>query len=410
MKYLLWFLALVLAATPAGVYLVYYYRRLQTRLDLLKQTLLSLGLEDAYVRTRHGETYEEWRKSEKKLEGFTDYFDSDFRVGFSHKDYLWPVTLFTVFTGIGWFLTFSVAYEPFTNVNGAHSFLPAAFAYGFVGAWCASLLTIFGEFRKFNLDPAIYYSVTFRILFSSTAAYIAGQMMKEDFSAPTAFGVGLFPVENTWRFITEKAAEKVGAAKPGPDVGAELANIQGLEDQPNRQKLLDIGISTVQGLATYDPLLLFFQTTFPLRTVVDIIDKAILYLYIGETVKELRQRGINGVIELVALARLAEQKPAYAGSAATAFSPFYSKIQIDTLIADVAAVMKQTPDQLKAFIYNLDYDPMVCFIYDIWGRYLSTGTEPSGGAGAKIVVAPKIPDLAPAAKAEQTPNPPAHES
>jgi hypothetical protein len=393
MKNLLWFLALVLTATPAGVYLIYYYRRLGTRLELLKQTLLSLGLEDAYVRTRHGETYEGWRKLEGKLrlEKFTGYFDSDFRVGFSHKDYLWPVTLFTVFTGIGWFLTFSVVYEPFTDVKGAHSFLPAAFAYGFVGAWCASLLTIFDEFRKFNLDPPIYYSVTFRILFSSTAAYIASQMLKDSFSAPIAFGVGLFPVENTWRFITEKTAEKVGAAKPGPDVGAELANIQGLEDQPNRQKLLDIGISTVQGLATYDPLLLFFQTTFPLRTVVDMIDKAILHLYVGETVKELRQRGINGVIELVALARLAEQKPAYAGSAATAFSPFYSKIQIDTLIADVAAVMKQTPDQLKAFIYNLDYDPMVCFIYDIWGRYLSTGTEPSGGAAAKVVAALQNP-------------------
>ena len=71
--------------------------------------------------------------------------------------------------------------------------------------------------------------------------------------------------------------------------------------------------------------------------------------------------------------------------------PFYSKIQIDTLIADVAAVMKQTPDQLKAFIYNLDYDPMVCFIYDIWGRYLSTGNETSGRAAAKVVPALQNP-------------------
>ncbi|MBI3694563.1 MAG: hypothetical protein HY238_06950, partial [Acidobacteria bacterium] len=190
-----------------------------------------------------------------------------------------------------------------------------------------------------------------------------------------AFGIGLFPVENTWRFITDYAAKAVGAARPEPQTGAELANIQGLEDQQNRQKLLDIGISTVQGLATYDPLLLFLQTTFPLRTVVDMIDKAILYLYIGDTVKELRQHGINGVIELVALARLAEEKPAYAGSGDAKLSLFYDKIDIDRLVADVATVVKQTPDQLKAFIYNLDYDPLVRFIYDAWGKYLNTQTE-----------------------------------
>jgi hypothetical protein len=82
-----------------------------------------------------------------------------------------------------------------------------------------------------------------------------------------------------------------------------LAAIQGLEDSRDRQKLVSLGITTVQALATADPLLLFFRTTLPIRTVVDLIDKAILYLYIGDKVKELRTHGINGMIELVGLAQ-----------------------------------------------------------------------------------------------------------
>jgi hypothetical protein len=379
MTSLLWFLMSVLTATPAAMYLVYYYRRLGTRRELLKQTLLSLELEEAYVQTRHGERYGEWKAyqdQQKRLDTFTQYFDNDFRTGFSHKDYFWPATLVTILSGIGWFLTFSRAYPSFTAVPGAPTFLPDFFAYGFVGAWLAGLLTIFDEFRKLNLDPPIYYSVTYRLLFSSTAAYLIGKPLPSGFTPLIAFGIGLFPIENTWRFVTDKVALWLGVDRPEPQTGIELANIQGLEDKPNRQKLLDIGISTVQGLATSDPLQLFLHTTFPLRTVVDMIDKAILYLYIGDTVKDLRQRGINGAIELVALARLAEKKPAYARAGTAPLSPFYEKVDINTLITEVATVMKQTPDQLKAFLYNLDCDPLVRFIYDIWGRYLNTETPP----------------------------------
>ena len=104
----------------------------------------------------------------------------------------------------------------------------------------------------------------------------------------------------------------LGAAKPEGEKGAGLADIQGLEDSRDRQKLVSLGITTVQALATADPLLLFFRTTFPIRTVVDMIDKAILYLYIGDKVKELRTHGINGVIELVGLVKLIDKTPAFA--------------------------------------------------------------------------------------------------
>jgi len=253
-------------------------------------------------------------------------------------------------------------------------------------------VTIFDGFRRYDLDPGLYYSVTYRVVFSSIAAWVVS--LVGIFAAGSiplvALGIGLFPLERTWNFITERAASILGAGQNEKEVGIELANIQGLEHSTNRQRLIDVGITTVQALATADPLLLFFLTTFPLRAVVDMIDKAILYLYLGDKTTELRQHGINGVIELVALAKLAEEIPAYQGQEDTPsgepLGKLFKGLNTDKLLNDIAAVIGQTPEELKAFIYNMYYDPMVKFIYEIWGRYLNRPVERISRGAAPLPV------------------------
>jgi hypothetical protein len=375
MKIILWGLATLLAAIPLMMYLVYSMRRLDTRRQLLLQTLLTLGLDDAYMRIRHGQSYSDWSRlpiNDRISKMESQYFNNDFKAETSHKDYLWPVTLMTLLSSLGWFFTLGgVSLDA-----GALKFnnpVPVTFIWGFVGAFFASLLSIIDEFRKYSLTPSSYYSLVYRLLFSSTAAFLIG-LLFPTFPSVAAFGIGLFPVEKTWDVISEKTAQWVGTTKPEGELGAELAAIQGLEDSRNRRKLVDIGITSVQALATADPLFVFFQTTFPIRTVVDMIDKAILYLYIGDKVKQLRSHGINGVIELVALAKLIEKTPAYAGgqgAVTTGFSKFFEQVNAEQLLKDVATVLGQSVDELKAFIYNMYYDPVLMFIYDVWGRSLN---------------------------------------
>ena len=373
MKIFLWLLTALLSSIPLMMYLVYSVRRLDTRRQLLLQTLLSLGLGDAYMRIRHGEYHGDPRRipdGAERESQFLEYFNEDFKAETSPKDYCLPVALVTALSAVGWYFALSRIY-PEAGTAQFNELVPAMFLWGFVGAFFASLLSIIDEFRKYSLMPSSYYSLVYRLLFSSTAAFLAGQLFKDTFSSLVAFGIGLFPVEKTWAFITERASQVVNAKSEG-ELGADLAAIQGLEDSRNRRKLIDVGITSVQALATADPLLLFLQTTFPMRTVVDMIDKAILYLYIGPRVTDLRSHGINGVIELVALAKLIEKKTAYAGGRApggiVGFAKFFEQVDPPQLIKDVATVLGQSVDELKAFIYNMYYDPMVMFIYNVWGR------------------------------------------
>ncbi|HYW69772.1 MAG TPA: hypothetical protein VE961_01980 [Pyrinomonadaceae bacterium] len=376
MKIILWGTTALLALIPLIMYVVYSLRRLNSRRQLLLQTLLTLRLDDAYMQIRHGENYPAWCKLDadhrvKELE--KKYFNLDFKAEASHADYFWPVLLMTILSSLGWYFALVSLYPEAGNAD-FKTLLRTNFVWGFVGAYLASLLSIIDDFRKYSLTPSSYYSLAFRLLFSSTAAYLVGGLLKDAVLPVAAFGVGLFPIEKTWTFITEKTSQLLGLTQAEGELGADLAAVQGLEDSRNRRKLVDIGITSVQALATADPLYVFFQTTLPIRTVVDMIDKAILYLYLGDKVKQLRTLGVNGVIELVALAKLIEKTPAYAGGRApgaeVGFSNFFAAVNATQLIADIATALGQSPDELKAFIFNMYYDPVVLFIYDVWGRCL----------------------------------------
>ena len=115
-----------------------------------------------------------------------------------------------------------------------------------------------------------------------------------------------------------------------------------------------------------------------MRTVLDMVDKAILYLYLEDDVATLRKHGINGIIELVALARLADKKTAFENQQEAMqerLLPIFESLDPEKLLEQIARVIGQTPEELKAFIYNMYYDPVVRLIYEIWGRYLNRPVE-----------------------------------
>src|ERR1700690_3559998 len=109
LRHLLWFVMLLISAIPPIPCFVYYHRRLGTRRDLLRQTLLSLRLKDAYMRMRHGDI----DKCDREKQ-FDQSFRKDFRAGLSFSDYLWPVTLATVLGLLGWFFVFDRVYPSFS--------------------------------------------------------------------------------------------------------------------------------------------------------------------------------------------------------------------------------------------------------------------------------------------------------
>lgn len=367
---ILWFSFVVLALLPLGMYLVYRWRRLGVRREHLLQALLNLELVELYLKMRHNDTLDEWRHlgDNQKKSFLDDLLHEDFSKGFSPMDYLPPALLVTAAAGIGWFFIFaSIAPHQFFDATGfVLQYVPqerlVGLAYGFIGGYLASLLALFEAYSRNSLNPNQYYSIVYRLGFSSIAALLATFALADAFKELLAFAVGLFPMEKTWTFITGRLATAFGAAQSDIFPGEELARIQGLESERQRQVLVEANVPTIQTLATADPLWLLYQTTFPLKTIIDLIDKAILYSYVGEKVPALRMHGIGGVIDLVSLVSLPEQPGAPVPGTIGA-------IDRDKLVADLASVLGQSADEFKALIYNLFYDPTVGLIFQLWTGY-----------------------------------------
>ena len=385
----LWILFVIFGLLPAFIAFVYYNRRLGTRRSLLLQTILSMQLDDAYMRMRHGQRLAEWRDlpdEKSRMQAFENsYFNEDFHADTAVRDYALPVLLFTILSSLGWLFVLHRLASGMSLLQVPQSVFPDAWAFGFVGAYLACLLTFFDRFRQYDLDPSVYYLASYRLVLNSVVAYLVSFFVKDNFTPLIAFGVGLLPIQQTLSFITEKTSKALGATPSSRQPGEELTKIQGLEDENNRQMLLDIGIHTVQALSTADPLLIFFRTTMPLRTVVDLIDKACLYGYIGDKVVDLRKHGINGAIEMMALGKMADKASMSAAQGGLAGNSLFQSINQHQLISDIAADIGQSTNELRTFIYTLYNDPLVTFISDIWGRTLPQSTAEGNKALAATI-------------------------
>ena len=148
----LWILLVIFGLLPAFIAFVYYHRRLGTRRNLLLQTILSMGLDDAYMRMRHGQKFAEWRDlpdEESRMQAFENsYFNEDFHADTAVRDYALPVLLFTILSFLGWLFVLHRLASEMSLLRVPQAVFPDAWAFGFVGAYLACLLTFFDAFRQ----------------------------------------------------------------------------------------------------------------------------------------------------------------------------------------------------------------------------------------------------------------------
>ena len=126
---------------------------------------------------------------------------------------------------------------------------------------------------------------------------------------------------------------------------SDLYNIRGL-NKPIIERLEEEGIYSCQNLAYCDPIKLILKTNFQLKILLDWIDQALLYIYVGDKIHVLSSKGVRGIVELAAL-----------------------HDTNDKLRASIASELGVTPEQLDYFVGNVYEDPHVDFIWDLLSEY-----------------------------------------
>jgi hypothetical protein len=198
-----------------------------------------------------------------------------------------PVLVATIVITLGWLLTLlNPQLGLITSAEGiVQLFQPdrSTLVFGFLGAYFFALMTIQRGYARGDLRPKTYTQITVRIFIAIIFAWVLELLPGDDdagYLLLLAFAAGIVP-ETALVWIRENLR-----GEPGREFGRMIAerdpltNLEGI-DLYDRARLLDEGISNIEGLAHHDLIQLLLQTRIPAPRLVDWTDQAILYLHVG---------------------------------------------------------------------------------------------------------------------------------
>jgi hypothetical protein len=216
-----------------------------------------------------------------------------------------PLIVASLVLSLGWTLTLLNLDNP-PHPQGLPDVLSliqpqhTTFAFGFLGAYFYTLLTLFRSYARRDLQPKTYSHIATRVLTVMVLAWVLDEswamippemLPQETLLHPQAalhtlaFVTGIIP-ETGLVFITElmrttfRKAKRLlpGATSKVVDPHEPLTNLEGI-DLYDRARLEDEGVTNVEGLAHHDVIELLLQTRIPAPRLLDWVDQAILHLH-----------------------------------------------------------------------------------------------------------------------------------
>ena len=242
--------------------------------------------------------------------------------------------------------------------------VPFQAAAALTGAYIWVVSTLIVNASKYTLPPALILNSTLRLIAAIPIAYAISSVLGKDseFVNFVSFAVGAFPLDTTQVILQRLATKKLGldlSTNSGTEPGDQVTRLDGI-DPLTADRLQSADITTISQLAYCDPIQLSMRTNYAFPTVVDMVDQALAWIYLGDKLKDIRPYGIRGAIGVFNLyqdmnSELAETKnPAFATFKAVAVA---TKLNDDVTLSQ---------DGLRRGFDEIANDPYVKFLKSLW--------------------------------------------
>ncbi len=282
----------------------------------------------------------------------------------------------------GFFFAFNkiLAISNFGGLQTTLEMFPNSAAAALVGAWAFALYSVIARISTADQSPQFLLRLSYQPIIAVTVAYFATFMFAEDFILFLSFGIGFLPYSEIVRWIRVQTQKRLNSGKNDAAgavdaESAELSEIDGI-DFDEIDRLHEENIKNIQQLAFSNPLEIHFSTAFPLKTVIDWTDQALLRLYLGkEKIENLKPLGIRGAIEMAQVRRRVREferridQAISAGDQATATA---LTADIDELLTAVATAAGTDKSATRYLAYQLGEDPHIEFIYFLYDELATT--------------------------------------
>jgi hypothetical protein len=218
--------------------------------------------------------------------------------------YVLPIIMNVVVIALGIMIGMVHAKVPFALPRGVDDLVRAApitLALGFAGAYIQSLYDTLRRCRESDLSAYSLHFTWVHMVLASILAPLVSKAFAPEVGQFVAFGLGLFPLKDTFEYARNMAKKKLEISVDPEEVkGLPMGLVEGLNKKVV-DRLDEEGITSIVDLAYSDPIKLFLKTNYPWAWVIDVMDQALLINYIGSKIETLRPIGIRGSIEMSVL-------------------------------------------------------------------------------------------------------------
>jgi len=232
--------------------------------------------------------------------------------------------------------------------------LPAEALAALGGAAIWGMYDSVQRFQSIDLSPASLHYLALRSLLTPVIAPLMTAAFNDALKLLIAFVIGAFPVQSLLDFLKGQARSKLQITGQSEPVEAPTLNrLQGMTSSM-LQRLQSEGFESVEHVAGADPFKLLLNTNLEWKVILDIIDQAILFDYVGEGSALLRPIGIRGSIEMATIQQDIDDPT--------------RRDQADKLITAIATTLKQDESGVRNLIRNAFEDVQVNLIWQLWGE------------------------------------------
>jgi hypothetical protein len=226
---------------------------------------------------------------------------------------------------------------------------------GFWGGYVWGLYDCLKRFRVRTWTPHSQYFIWFRMLLGTALGAVAGLPLKVEYGPIVAFAIGSLPFDTIIKWLQSQASDRL-KIQGQPDV-AETPPWSAIEGvtQDTIDRLREADVPSLCHLAYTEPVSLNSRTSIEWQALLDMMDQALLAVYVEEKLPAFRKLGIRGSIDLVThYTRLnfAESSP--------------RRVESEAVVRAIGTILGQEPAAVRGFIRNMYEDAQVNLIWALY--------------------------------------------
>lgn len=350
LKNLLLVIVCVLAVIPYGLAVWNFHRKAKVKRRDLTNLLSDLDIRQKY-----------WNRfpSKKNLTTAEEIAKDFFATYFSRWEYLTALIFifFTVSAAVIYLSARIGLAPPFLDGAVSANIKSApwgeAVLWALIGSYLWNCYDLIHQVATFNLRPDVLTRMWLKFWVAAAVAAILSAGVTAGLQSTLGFAVGLVSIPALFGAVSDKASKILNIRTTEGETATQIKVLQGASSSVI-DTLGDIDIANTVELAYCDPMHVLMSTNLAWAMIVDLIDQALLFNYIGADAAKIRGGGYRGSIEVATIGLNLEGTPKKHAAAKES-------------LANLAAMLGWTEQKTLDLVETLYQDNQVNLIWLFWG-------------------------------------------